>query len=110
MYRGPAHFDECPSVRPSGLPRAVFFFGVRGFAIPGLLVRHTHTHTAQHSQDCCYAMNITPSQIIIGCKNSGLATQASIFKPNIAKTIYNIDHIIILRSIVIIVRITRKNL
>lgn len=35
-----------------------------------------------------YPMPITPSQIIIGAKNSGLASMGSIFQPSLAKTVY----------------------
>lgn len=35
-----------------------------------------------------YPMPLTLSQIIIGAKNSGLASMGSIFKPSVAKTVY----------------------
>lgn len=35
-----------------------------------------------------FPMNISPSQIVIGGKNSGLCSMTSIFKPNVAKAIY----------------------
>ena len=37
---------------------------------------------------CQYPMNINPSQIVIGSKNSGIGNMASIFKPSVAKDIY----------------------